>query len=190
MKIHSTPIPECVVVQPAVFTDQRGRFVKVFHEGAFAEHGLVTHFAEAYYSVSRKGVLRGMHFQKPPSDHTKLVYCTQGAILDAVVDLRRGSPTYGKHFTIELNAAAAAMLYVPRGMAHGFVVLSEEATVAYQVETVHSPQDDAGIAWNSCGIAWPVTAPVLSVRDGQFPSLADFATPFEYSAPGAAGRSE
>ena len=182
MKIESCPIPGCFTIQPAVFEDLRGRFVKVFHEPSFSDHGLVSSFAEDYYSVSRKGVLRGMHFQKPPSDHAKLVFCVSGDVLDAVVDLRRGSPTFGRHFTIELTSHKANMLYVPRGVAHGFFTLSDEATVVYKVETTHAPADDAGIAWDGCGVDWPSASPVLSARDQQFPTFADFASPFEYQA--------
>ncbi len=188
MKIEATPLPGCFAIQPTVFDDLRGRFVKVFHEPAFTEHGLVARFAEDYYSVSRKGVLRGMHFQTPPSDHVKLVYCVSGEILDAVVDLRRGSPTYGQHFMLELTAAKANILYVPRGMAHGFYTRSEEATVIYKVETVHAPSEDAGIAWNGCGISWPSDAPILSTRDQRFPTLAEFESPFRYDGEGKESR--
>ena len=188
MLIEETRIPGCFTIQPKVFEDARGQFVKVFHEGAFAEHGLVTHFAEDYYSVSRKGVLRGMHFQTPPADHVKLVYCVRGAVLDAVVDLRRGSPTYGQHFTIELSAEKANMLYVPRGLAHGFYVTSDDAAMVYKVETVHSAASDAGIAWDSCNIPWPAGAPVISARDGGFPRLADFESPFRFDAAVAGAR--
>jgi dTDP-4-dehydrorhamnose 3,5-epimerase len=185
MNITPTSLPGSFLIQPRVFEDHRGRFVKVFHEDTFAEHNLITRFAEDYYSVSHEGVLRGMHFQRPPADHAKLVYCTHGRILDAIVDLRRGSPSYGCHMTVELTADDANMLYIPRGMAHGFLVLSGPATVGYKVETVHSPRDDAGIAWNGCGVTWPTDTPVVSARDAGFPSLADFVSPFEYRGVGA-----
>ena len=186
MKVEPTSIPGCFIVEPPVFEDLRGRFVKVFHAPAFAGLGLVSSFAEDYYSVSHRGVLRGMHFQKPPSDHAKLVYCVDGEVLDAVVDLRRGSPTYGQHVTVELSATKANMIYVPRGLAHGFYTLSRQATMIYKVETVHAPADDAGVAWNGCGVAWPSPSPILSARDEGFPALADFNSPFLYVRPGSA----
>ncbi len=178
LSIAPTVIPGCLVLQPRVVTDVRGRFTKVFHAPAFAAHGLVTHFAEEYYSVSRRGVLRGMHFQRPPADHVKVVYCTAGRVLDVVVDLRGESPTYGQHAMVELSAERGNMLYVPRGLAHGFLVVAEEATLVYKVETVHAPAEDAGVAWDGCGIDWPVKDPILSDRDRGFPTFDTFETPF------------
>lgn len=180
MQLQPTPIPGCFVIAPTMFEDERGRFVKVFHESQFAEHGLVASYAEEYYSVSRNGVLRGMHFQRPPFDHVKVVLCTAGRVLDAVVDLRRGSPTYGGHISVELSAARGNMLYIPRGLAHGFFVPDGEATLVYKVETVHAPTHDAGIAWNDCGVVWPTTNPILSPRDRGFRGLSEFDSPFRF----------
>jgi dTDP-4-dehydrorhamnose 3,5-epimerase len=163
-----------------VFEDTRGRFVKVFHQGAFAELGLETNFAEEYYSVSRQGVIRGMHFQTPPMDHVKVVYCTQGAVFDVVVDLRRGSPTYGQAVTFSLCAEDGNFVYIPKGMAHGFCVVSESATLVYKVSTVYAPEQDAGILSSSVNVEWPVHAPVMSNRDLEFPSLSQFESPFFY----------
>lgn len=185
MRIEQTSIPGCLRLQPAVFEDERGRFVKVFHESLFREHGLAPRFAEEYYSVSQPGVIRGMHFQAPPNDHAKIVFCTAGRVLDAVVDLRRGSPTFRRHLLLELSAETATMLYIPRGLAHGFYVPAETSTLVYMVETVHSPESDSGIAWNRCGIDWPVAAPVLSARDRAFPSLDQFDSPFTFGGAGA-----
>jgi dTDP-4-dehydrorhamnose 3,5-epimerase len=180
MRIEPTALPGCFSIQPTVFNDVRGRFVKVFHADTFAEHGLIEHFAEDYYSVSHRGVLRGMHYQRPPNDHVKLVYCVEGEVLDAVLDLRRGSPTFGRHAIVGLSADRANMLYVPRGLAHGFYVVSDSATVVYKVETVHAPADDAGVAWNGCGIDWPTASPIVSTRDQGFPALADLDSPFTF----------
>lgn len=171
----------CYELQPKVFEDTRGRFVKVFHEPTFVAHGLETVFAEEYYSVSYKGVIRGMHFQLPPMDHVKIVYCVEGEVLDAVIDLRRGSPTYRCFDLFELSAAKANSLYIPKGMAHGFCVRSERAIMVYKVSTVYSPAHDAGVLWNSMGIPWPVTEPVLSERDMAFPKLEEFESPFSYA---------
>jgi dTDP-4-dehydrorhamnose 3,5-epimerase len=168
----------CFEVQPKVMEDVRGRFVKVFHEEAFAAHGLDTNFAEEYYSVSHKEVIRGMHFQLPPLDHVKMAYCIQGEVLDAVVDLRVGSSTYGQYALFELSAARANSVYIPKGMAHGFCALSDEAIMVYKVGTVYSPAHDAGVLWNSMGIPWPIKQPCISDRDTSFPAFADFKSPF------------
>ncbi|MFE4105276.1 dTDP-4-dehydrorhamnose 3,5-epimerase [Almyronema epifaneia] len=183
MDIKPTPIPGCYEIHPRIFTDQRGSFVKTFHQDIFRQHGLETHFAEEYYSHSRQNVLRGLHFQLPPQDHVKLVYCTAGEVLDAVVDLRLGSPTYGQFATFSLSAENAIALYMPKGLAHGFYAVSEQATMLYRVSTVYSPEHDAGIRWDSAGIPWPSAVPILSSRDQTFPTLADFASPFVFSAP-------
>lgn len=175
-----TALSGCYEVIPRVIDDMRGRFVKVFHAGAYAEQGLETHFVEQYYSRSRRGVIRGLHFQLPPRDHAKLVYCTDGAVRDVVVDLRKGSPSYGRHITLELNAETAHAVYIPRGMAHGFCCLSDEATLVYQVSSVHSPEHDSGIRWDSLDIEWPTANPVLSERDRSLPAFADFDSPFFY----------
>jgi dTDP-4-dehydrorhamnose 3,5-epimerase len=126
-----------------------------------------------------------MHFQLPPKDHVKVVYCTAGRVLDVIVDLRRGSPTFGQHVTIDLSAERANMVYIARGVAHGFYVPDETSTLVYRIESVHSPDHDAGIAWDGCGVSWPTSDPVLSARDRAFPALADFDTPFTFD--GSAG---
>ena len=167
----------CYEVQPKVIEDARGRFVKVFHAPTFAAAGLDTNFAEEYYSISHQNVIRGMHFQLPQMDHVKLVYCIEGEVLDAVVDLRVGSPTYGQFELFELSAARANSVYIPKGMAHGFCARSE-AVMVYKVGTVYSPTHDVGLLWNSMGIPWPTEQPVISERDTGFPSFSDFTSPF------------
>ncbi|MFZ5484202.1 MAG: dTDP-4-dehydrorhamnose 3,5-epimerase [Pseudomonadota bacterium] len=176
-----TPLPGCVELRPRIHQDDRGRFVKVFQREAFLALGLAVDFAEEYYSVSRKGVIRGLHFQRPPMDHAKLVYCVAGQVQDAVVDLRAGSPTRGCHAWVELSAERGNMLYIPSGLAHGFCVLSESATLVYKVTSPHSPEHDAGIRWDSAGIPWAVDGPILSERDLRHPAFDDFLTPFIYS---------
>ena len=121
-----------------------------------------------------------MHFQLPPMDHVKMVYCVEGKVLDAVVDLRKGSPTYGRFDLFELSAAKANSLYIPKGMAHGFCVRSERAIMVYKVSTVHSPAHDAGLLWNSMEIPWPIAEPILSERDAAFPRLDTFVSPFNH----------
>ncbi len=180
MKISPTKISGCYHLQPRVFQDERGRFVKAFHEGLFREHGLETCFVEDYYSVSRRGCLRGLHFQSPPVQHAKLVYCVSGAVLDAVVDIRLDSPTYGQFETFELRAEEGDMIYLTAGLAHGFYTLEENSILIYKVSSVYSPSHDVGILWNSVGIPWPDHAPLLSQRDRTFPPLSHFQSPFSY----------
>jgi dTDP-4-dehydrorhamnose 3,5-epimerase len=182
MNIVPTIIPGCFQIITDIRRDERGSFVKVFHEDIFRRHGLAADFAEEYYSTSRRDVIRGLHFQTPPHHHAKLVYCVQGAVLDAAVDLRRGSPTYGRHITLELSAENGQMLYLPAGLAHGFCSLSEQSLMVYKVTTTYAPDNDSGLRWDSAGIPWPASAaePVMSARDRQFGTLADFDSPFVY----------
>lgn len=176
--LRETRLPGCLELQPRVFDDARGRFVKVFNREFFAAHGLATGFDEAYYSSSRRGVLRGLHFQTPPHHHAKLVYCVAGRVVDVAVDLRVGSPAFGEHAVVELSHQRGNAIYLPAGFAHGFYVPDGEATLVYNVTTGYAPESDAGIRWDSAGIAWPSASPVVSERDAGFPALADFASPF------------
>jgi len=181
MKVIETKLPGCYELEPNVFKDERGLFVKTFHEEIFKERGLATEFAEEYYSFSHKGVLRGLHFQTPPMDHAKMVYCVSGKVKDVVLDLRVGSPTYGKYELFDLNSDKCNIIYIPTGMAHGFYVDSESALLMYKVTTIYSPENDSGILWSSAGIPWGDDTPIISNRDAGFPSLADFKSPFRYS---------
>jgi len=180
MKIHKTRIPDCYEIVPTIFRDERGTFVKTLHEETFREKKLETHFVEEYYSVSFKRVLRGLHFQIPPKDCEKLVYCVSGSVLDVVVDLRIGSPEYGKFEVFELNSKKANIIYVPTGLAHGFYVLSENAILIYKTTALYSPQHDSGIRWNSVNIPWVDKNPIVSERDQGFVALGDFHSPFKF----------
>ena len=177
---HPTAIPGCIELQPAVLADGRGAFVKTFRQDWFAEAGMRTDWVEQYYSVSEKGVLRGLHFQLPPHDHAKLVYCTAGEVMDVAVDLRVDSPTFGRHVCVTLSAGKGNMLYLESGLAHGFYTLSDSATMLYSVTSVHAPGHDAGIRWDSAGIPWPDGNPRLSERDQALPPLREFASPFRF----------
>lgn len=148
--------------------DERGMFVKTFHENKFHEIGFNDYFKESYYSQSFKNVIRGMHFQISPFDHEKLVYVTAGKILDVVLDLRTKSPTYGKYEIIELNEFKHSV-FIPKGCAHGFLTLSDKATVVYNVSTVYTPEADKGVLWKSFGFSWPAEYPIVSQRDTSFP---------------------
>ncbi len=180
MELTETPLPGCYVIRCDVVEDERGRFVKTYHAGKFTELGLRNDWREEYYSVSARGVLRGMHFQIPPADHAKIASCVAGEVLDVVVDLRFGSPTFGQYISLLLAAADANSVYVPSGMAHGFVSLKDGSVVQYKVTTVHSAEHDAGILWNSFGLDWPIRDPILSRRDARHPRLKDFQSPFTY----------
>lgn len=183
-QIRSTALPGCLELLPRCQWDERGSFVKVFHRDAFAQFSLETEYPEAYYSHSRCGVIRGMHFQRPPAQHAKLVYCIQGRVQDAVVDLRVGSPTYRQHVTLELSAEAANLIYIPQGLAHGFCVLSDWATLVYQVSSQYAPDLDTGVLWNSAGISWATDQPIVSDRDAGHLPISEFASPFRYSDEG------
>lgn len=178
MKKIETSISGCFELQPNVFKDERGRLVKTFHEDSFLSLNLETNFSEEYYSISKKNVLRGLHFQLPPHDHIKCVTCLSGKIFDVVVDLRKKSPTYKQYFSIELDADKGNMLYIPKGLAHGFYVLSENAIFLNRTTTVYEPSCDTGIKWDSCGIQWPIKDPILSEKDQQMIELDKFQNPF------------
>jgi dTDP-4-dehydrorhamnose 3,5-epimerase len=178
LKALPTGFDGLFVLQPRVFQDPRGQFVKTYHAGLFRELGLAFCPQEEFFSVSAAGVLRGMHFQLPPHAQAKLVYCVSGCVLDVMLDLRRQSPTRGQVFAREISALNREMLFIPAGFAHGFLALADPSVMVYQTNTVHSPDHDAGVLWNSFGFAWPQAAPLLSDRDQRFPAWPDFASPF------------
>jgi len=179
MKFIPTEVKDCYEIFPQEFSDQRGKLVKTFHEGMFKEKGLGANFAEEYFSVSQKGVLRGLHFQLPPHAYSKLFYCINGAVLDVLVDLRVGSPCYGKALCFDLSADKANVLYIPEGIAHGFYVVSDGATIVCKTSTVYAPEHDAGISWKSVDM-WPTDNPMLSDKDKRLPLLQDFVSPFKF----------
>lgn len=183
MKQQPTKIPGLFVIETDMFPDQRGSFIKLFVESDWQKAGLLSNFKESYYSISHKGVIRGMHFQAPPHEHTKVVYVTDGQIQDVVIDLRKGSPTYGQHLSFDLSAENHAMVYIPPGLAHGFESLSEGTTVTYLQNSEHFAEADLGIHSQTFGMEWQTTSPIMSQRDQKFPSLTDFETPFQYQNP-------
>jgi dTDP-4-dehydrorhamnose 3,5-epimerase len=156
-----------VVIDTDFFRDKRGFFIEVYHRERFAEHGLHYEFVQDNHSASEKDVLRGMHYQDETAPMAKLVRCTSGAILDAVVDLRTGSPTFAKWITVELSSENMRQLMVPSGFAHGFLTLSERAEVQYKCTGYYTPSSEGTLSWSDpdVGIDWPTTKPVLSSRD-------------------------
>jgi dTDP-4-dehydrorhamnose 3,5-epimerase len=178
MKKIETKIPGCYIIEPKHFSDHRGDFVKVFQNEMFEEMGLKSCFKEEYYSISKKGVLRGLHFQVPPYDHVKCIGCLQGEIFDAVVDLRKNSSTYGQHVTFHLMGTEPKIIYIPEGLAHGFVALSMNALFLNKTTTVFHGDSDKGIRWDSCGIEWPEMIFSLSEKDEHLPTFDEFESPF------------
>ena len=183
MRVTPQAIPDVLLIEPRRLGDARGFFSEVWKESALAAAGFHVRFVQDNHSFSaQKGVLRGLHFQRPPTPQGKLVRCTRGAILDVAVDIREGSPTYGQHVAMELSAENWRQLWVPRGFAHGFVTLTEDVEVLYKVDGEYDPATDAGIAWDDpdLDIAWPVPpgGPVLSDKDRKAPRLRDIAPPF------------
>lgn len=157
--------------------DERGRFVKTYVDAALAELGLAFMPREQFMTWSRRDVIRGMHFQRPPHQHHKLVCCLAGQVQDVLLDLRAG-PGYGRVAAVELSGDTPVQLYLPAGIAHGFRARSDNALMAYQTTAAHVASHDAGLLWSSIDHDWDCAAPVLSSRDQAHPALADFETPF------------
>ena len=178
MKITPTDLHgACLIDQPSS-EDERGTFVKTFHESTLRAHQIEFTLRESYYSLSRKDVIRGMHFQTPPHQHSKIVFCQAGSILDVIIDLRKDSPDFLKIFVHELSAANKKALYIPEGFAHGFRSLEDGTLTYYLVSTEYHKASDTGIRFDTIGYDWNVAAPILSARDLSFRSLQDFESPF------------
>jgi len=178
-------IPEVILIKPKVFGDERGYFVETFQQQKFEEAiGYKVAFCQDNESKSSKGVLRGLHFQLPPMAQSKLVRVIEGKVLDVAVDIRQGSPTYGQYITAELSVENKHQLFIPRGFAHGFVVLSDTAIFAYKVDNYYSPENDCGLAFDSpeLNIDWqlPLEQLQLSNKDQKQPILSELGKPFEY----------
>ena len=182
MNISPTTIPGAYVIAAKPLFDERGVFVKVLHAETFAHANLQSDFAESYYSVSKRDVVRGMHFQSPPHAHVKLVYVSRGKIMDVILDIRKGSPTYGQHVVVELSEENRSMVYVPIGCAHGFRALEDDTCVTYLQTSSYAPTSDHGVRADSFGCSWGVTKPIQSQRDKEFPTLAELNTPFNYQS--------
>ncbi len=184
MNIIQTEIEGVVIIEPKVFGDERGYFFESFSQQKFVEQVCKTTFVQDNESKSRYGVLRGLHFQKPPFAQSKLVRVVQGKVLDVAVDIRKGSPTFGKHVAVELSAENKRQFFVPRGFAHGFVVLSDEAIFQYKCDNYYAPEHEGSVLWSdpALGIDWkiPFTDIILSGKDKESPLLKD-AFHFDFS---------
>lgn len=179
IEIYSEPLHNLFVLQSDIFQDKRGEFHKIFNNHQLENLGLETTLHEIYYSVNKKHVIRGMHFQIPPFDHNKIVWISQGKIKDVVLDIRLNSPSYGKYFSIELNSYDGKFIYIPTGFAHGFISLEDNTIVNYAQSSCHEPSSDSGILYNSFGMDWGEINPIISDRDLNFVQFNEFITPFK-----------
>ena len=185
MKVLKTAIEGLLIIEPTVFGDSRGYFFESFSQREFEEKVRKINFVQDNESMSSYGVMRGLHFQRPPFSQSKLVRCVKGKVLDVAVDIRKGSPTYGQHVAVELTEDNHRQFFVPRGFAHGFAVLSQTAVFQYKCDNFYAPQADGGINIKdeTLGIDWqiPMDRAILSDKDLKHPNLADFDSPFEYN---------
>ena len=185
MEIIKTGIEGLLILEPRIFQDARGYFFESFSQREFEEKVGPVHFVQDNESMSTYGVMRGLHFQRPPYTQTKLVRCVSGRVLDVAVDIRQGSPTYGQHVAVELTAENHRQFFIPKGFAHGFAVLSETAVFQYKCDEFYHPEADAGISIldDSLGIDWriPTDKAILSDKDTRHGTLADFQSPFTYT---------
>ncbi len=181
IQVRSTVLSGCVELHPSVHHDERGTFVKLFQASSFEALGLAGDWKELFYSVTARGVVRGLHFQVPPADQTKLVSCLSGEVFDVVVDVRCGSPSYGGFHVSRLNGTDGTSVLVPSGFAHGFAALTDGAVVVYAVTSEHDPKHDNGLRWDSVpGIPWPFETPTVSARDAELPLFDRFVSPFNF----------
>lgn len=181
MQITPLKIPGTYEITLKPLGDVRGYFMRTYDNHIFAEHGLVTQWMQENQSYSsRQGIVRGLHFQRPPHAETKLVRALSGTVLDVFVDLRQGSPFFGQWDTVELHAEKHNMVYIPKGFAHGFCTLTDEVIVAYKVDAFYAPDHEGGLRWNdpTLKIPWPCETPLVSTKDQAWPELVDFVSPF------------
>ncbi len=185
MEVIRTDIEGVVIIKPRIFTDARGYFFESFNKREFDEKVRPVDFVQDNESRSSRGVMRGLHFQRPPFTQSKLVRCVKGSVLDVAVDIRKGSPTYGRHVAVELTEDNHLQFFVPRGFAHGFAVLSDVAVFQYKCDNYYAPQADGGISIRdtSLGIDWKIdpASAILSDKDLKHPVLKDFDSPFDYN---------
>lgn len=178
MEIVSTAFEDVKVIKGICFKDERGSFEKTLNKEEFMRLGLLADYEETFFSVSQKGVIRGMHFQMPPYAHEKLVHVIEGAAVDVIVDLRKESPSYQKHIAVLLFAGENQSIYIPKGFAHGFLALEDHTVMLYQTACGYHSESDCGIAYDSIGFHWGISSPVVSKRDRSFVRLEDFDSPF------------
>ena len=182
-KVTPQAVPDVLLIEPVKHGDERGFFSETYNARVLADAGFTGAFVQDNHSRSpKKGTVRGLHFQAPPFAQDKLLRVTKGAILDVAVDIRRGSPTFGKAVVAELSAENWRQLLVPKGFAHGFQTLTEDCDVLYKVTDYYAPEAEAGLLWNdpALGAAWPDIEAIINARDAAWPALKDFVSPFTY----------
>ncbi len=179
-------IPDVILIEPKIFEDSRGFFMETYKYSEFKENGIEYEFVQDNHSKSKKGVLRGLHYQLRPMEQGKLVRCIRGRIWDVAVDIRKGSPWYKKWVAVELSEENKLMLWVPPGFAHGFIALEDNTEVIYKVTKEYAPELDRGIIWNDpdIDIKWPIENPILSEKDSKLPRLKDAENNFIYGGKG------
>lgn len=183
MIVEETNLPGVLLITPRRFGDDRGFFAESWNRRAFAEHGIKTDFVQDNHSLSTsEGTVRGLHFQAPPHAQAKLVRCGRGRIFDVAVDIRKGSPAYGKWFGTELSFENGKQVLIPEGFLHGFMTLEAGSEIIYKCSDFYAPECDGAVRWDSCGIEWPGTPqePILSGKDAAAPMFSNFETPFDY----------
>lgn len=181
MDFRETALAGCIEIRPPVQRDHRGQFAKPFHVAEFTARGLPAHWAEVFWSTSNRGVIRGFHFQLPPHEHAKLVFCVAGVAFDVALDLRSDSPTYGQSANVMLSAAEGNALLIPAGFGHAFQAVADQTTLMYLVSSVHAPTHDSGVRWDSAGVSWPEGNATVSARDASLPRVEEFISPFRKS---------
>jgi dTDP-4-dehydrorhamnose 3,5-epimerase/CDP-3, 6-dideoxy-D-glycero-D-glycero-4-hexulose-5-epimerase len=179
MNIRELEIKDCYQIELKRLTDERGSFVKTYHAEEYNKHGIDFSPREEFYSISKKNVLRGLHFQTPPYAHDKLVYCAVGVVLDFFLDIRRQSDTYGQILKIEISDKNNIALFLTKGIAHGFLSLTEKSVMVYKTNCVYAPNNDKGILWSSLDLGLDVNNPVVSQRDSALPTFSNYSSPFK-----------
>ena len=176
IRVIPTELEGVLIVEPELFRDERGFFQETYHQRRYAEHGIACEFVQDNHSQSRQGVLRGLHYQDRSAPMAKLVRCTRGAILDVVVDLRVGAPSFGSWVAVELSDENARQLFVPVGFGHGFLTRSEVAEIQYKCSGYYTPSAEGVVCWDDpeLAVAWPISEPLVSPRDRQGRSLAEY----------------
>ena len=178
MKFKELKLKACKAIEVDIFRDKRGVFHKTYNQDKFQEHGIEMEFKEQFFTCSNKNVLRGMHFQLPPHDQSKLITCLTGSVLDVFLDLRKNSATYGQTDSIILSEDSGMSVFLPSGIAHGFLSLEDNTGMMYSTSSVYNSLSDSGVLWNSIDYSWPIKNPEISDRDNKHLRFDQFNTPF------------
>lgn len=183
MQVEKTEIPGLLILEPGVFSDERGFFMETYQQDRYREAGIEAEFFQDNLSSSKRGVVRGLHYQAPPFAQGKLVSVLRGRVMDVAVDIRSGSPTYGKYVAVELSAENHKQFWIPAGFAHGFVALEDDTLFAYKCTSPYSKEHDRGIRYDdpAIGIAWGVSDPIVSEKDQKHPLLSEIAQEFTFN---------